>query len=227
MTPIMKASGVTIAQAVMKKEVIVGKNCQIAGTARFDGTFNEPIVLGDGVEIGNFTFIEKGVYIRDYARISTCVRIEKSSMVGSNSFIGHSCVLRPFTSIGDDCVVGHLTVFEGRSVVGDGSLIHAQNHITRGVKIGKKVFIAPMFCGANDPVMIHARRDGKEFEPVPYVIEDYVRIGIGVSVLPGVVIHKNAKIGAGAVVTKDVPENTVVVGCPACATCEVPEDERL
>jgi acetyltransferase-like isoleucine patch superfamily enzyme len=208
MTPIMKASGVTIAQAVMKKEVIVGKNCQIAGTARFDGTFNEPIVLGDGVEIGNFTFIEKGVYIRDYARIS-------------------SCVLRPFTSIGDDCVVGHLTVFEGRSVVGDGSLIHAQNHITRGVKIGKKVFIAPMFCGANDPVMIHARRDGKEFEPVPYVIEDYVRIGIGVSVLPGVVIHKNAKIGAGAVVTKDVPENTVVVGCPACATREVPEDERL
>jgi UDP-2-acetamido-3-amino-2,3-dideoxy-glucuronate N-acetyltransferase len=227
MNRIIKPSGADIDQAVMKKEVIVGKNCRIANTARFDGAYHEPIVIGDGVEIGDFTFIEKGVSIDSNARISTCVRVEKNCIVGENTFIGHSCVLRPFTSIGNDCVIGHLTVFEGRSVIGEGSLIQAQNNITRGVKIGKKVFIASMFCGANDPVMIHARRDGKEFEPVPYVIEDYVRIGIGVNVLPGVVIHKNAKIGAGAVVTKDVPENTVVVGCPACAIREVPEEERL
>ena len=65
------------------------------------------------------------------------------------------------------------------------------------------------------------------FEKTPYIIEDYVRIAIGVLVLPGVRIEKNAFVGAGALVTKDVPENVIVFGVPAKVVGEVPKEERL
>ena len=184
------------------------------------------VTIGKNVSIDPFTVIKKGVVIEDNARISSCVRIEENCVIGSGSFIGHGCVLRPSTVILEDCVIGHLTVFEGSCVVRRGTLIHAQCHITRGADIGENVFIAPFFVGANDPKMCH-RRDCLEFEPMAYKIEDGVRIGIGVSVLPNVKIGKNAIIGVGSVVTRDIPENKVVFGNPARVRGMVPVEERL
>lgn len=171
--------------------------------------------------------IDPSAKIGDGTRIGYNVIIEENCEVGENGFIGHGTVLRPRTKIGDNVLVGHLCVFEGDSTIGDGTLIHAQCHITSGVKIGRKVFIAPLFCGANDPKMSHARRHIIPFERKGYVIEDYVRIAIGVLLNPGITVGKNSLIRMGSVVTKDVPENAVVQGIPARIIGEVPEEERL
>jgi len=171
--------------------------------------------------------IDSSVKIGDKTRIGHNVVIEEDCEIGENCFIGHSTVLRPRTIIGNNVVIGHLCVFEGDSTIGDGTLIHAQCHITAGVEIGRKVFIAPLFCGANDPKMSHARRHIIPFERKGYVIEDYVRIAIGVMLNPGITLKKNSLIRMGAVVTKDVPENAVVQGVPAKVIGEVPEEERL
>ena len=186
----------------------------------------EGVHIGRGVTIEPFTVIKANSIIGDGARISSCVRIEEECAVGENTFVGHGVVMRPGTIIHNDCTIGHLTVFEGGCVVNKGTLIHAQCHITRGVVIGENVFIAPMFVGANDKKMCHGR-DCLDFEVRGYHIEDGVRIAVGVTMLPDLNIGKNAMIGAGAVVTRDVEENAMVVGVPAKKIGKVGKNERL
>ena len=84
------------------------------------------------------------------------------------------------------------------------------------VRIGDNVFIAPNvgLHTAGHPLDSKRRNEGLEYAG-PITIEDDVWIGAGVQVCPGVTIHRGAVIAAGAVVTKDVPANTVVAGVPA------------
>lgn len=149
-----------------------------------------------------------------HTKIQPTAVIEWGCEIGNDCFIGHYTVMRPGTKIGNRTVVGHLSVFEGNCEIGEDCLIHSQCHITAGAKIGNKVFIAPGFIGANDPDMLHMRRHIKPFVPQGYTIEDGVRIGIGVLVLPGVTIGKNAVIGVGAVITHDIPAYSIVKGIP-------------
>ena len=179
--------------------------------------------------IENFcTLMADSILIGRDVRISSCVRIESHCTIQYDSFIGHGVVMRPHTYIAPECVIGHHVVLEGKCVVGRGTLIQAQSNITRGAVIGEKVFIGMMFCGGNDNQIQYAREKyyGR-FDPEPYRIEDYVRIGFGVHVLPGVVIRKNSFVAAGSLVAKDVPENARVKGRPARVYGEVPEEERL
>lgn len=169
--------------------------------------------------------------ISPYASFGTGIRlgegviIEEGCFIGHNAIIGHHCVLRPLTRIGQDCVIGHLTIFEGDVSIGDRVLIHAQCHITMGVVIEDDVFIAPFFCGANTPRIVHGR--GYDLEIKPYKIKRAARIAIGVIVLPGVTIGENSLIGAGSVVTHDVPNGEIWFGNPATKHGNVPKEEML
>jgi acetyltransferase-like isoleucine patch superfamily enzyme len=206
-----------------------GENVVIHESVHFDISDDLRIVgIGNKSRVKAFSVIHGGCSIGDNVRISPGVEIYPDCEIGNGSFIGHSCTLRPGTKIGNDCVIGHSTVFEGGSTIGDKSLIHAQCHITRGVKIGKGVFIAPFFVGANDRRMAHLRRDVLEDWFDPYTIGDYVRIGIGVTILPGVRIGNNAVIGAGALILKDVRPNSIVVGRNSqMEVGQVVEEERI
>lgn len=136
-------------------------------------------------------------------------------------------VIRAGVRIAEDCVIGHGTVFEGEAEVGEDTLIHAQCHITRGARIGRKVFIAPYFVGANDPICMRRKfmKGQPEFAPEPYTIGNGVRIGIGVIVLPRVIIGDNAQIAAGSIVTRDVEPGTLVLGIPARFIKRIPQEE--
>lgn len=152
-------------------------------------------------------------------RLGVGVIIEKDCSIGDDSFIGHYCVLRPEVKIGKKSMIGHLTVFEGESTIGNRVLIHSQCHITKGVIIEDDVFIAPFFCGANTAQIVHGRN-------YPLILEAYrikraARIGIGVLVLPGVVIGENAQIGVGSVVTKNVPDGECWFGNPVIGRAHV------
>lgn len=217
-----------IVEAIKTGLVSLGENCKVAHSVAFvPERRGSKIILGDNVSIDHNTIIKGGTVIEPDARISSNVRIEEDCYIGNGTFIGHSCVLRPKTRICGKVVIGHLTVFEGDSHIGDNTLIHAQCHITKGVFIGSKVFIAPLFCGANDPLMCHARRDVLHYREKGYCIEDGVRIAIGVSILPDLTLSRNCMIGAHSLVTKNVPMNAIVRGVPAKVVGEVPERERI
>lgn len=172
-----------------------------------------------------FDPIHPDVVFGENVRLGHYVVIEEDCEIGDNCFIGNFVVIRPGVKLGNHCVIGHGTVFEGDCQVGDRVLIHAQCHITKGVIIEDDVFIAPMFVGANTPRIVHGRNYPLILKP--YRIKRAARIGIGVTILPGVVIGKNALVGAGSVVTKDVPDRTIVMGVPAKVVGSVKEEEIL
>jgi acetyltransferase-like isoleucine patch superfamily enzyme len=113
-------------------------------------------------------------------------------------------------TIGDRCVVHHKCTLEGRIRIGNGVKLMAHIYIPSTTVIGNRVFIGPGMTFLNDkyPMRRPAPVDGAR-------IEDHVCIGGGVTICPGVTIGRNSVIGAGSLVNKDVPPDTLAYGVPA------------
>ena len=111
-------------------------------------------------------------------------------------------------TIGSNCTI-HSHVWIGDRVkIGDRCRIQAFTFIPTGVRIGNDVFLGPRVTFTND-------KHPPSPEWLITTVADGVSIGAGAVLLPGISIGKNAKIGAGAVVTKDVPEGETWIGNPA------------
>lgn len=95
------------------------------------------------------------------------------------------------------------------------------------VTIGEHVFIGPnvSIYTAGHPIHPQSRDSGYEYG-IPITIGDHVWIGGSAVILPGVTIGKSTVIGAGSVVTKDIPENVVAVGNPCGVVREITDDDR-
>ena len=137
--------------------------------------------------------------------------------------VGHNTIIRERTVIGHDTYIGSLTAIEGDTTIGNYVGIHSQCHITKWCNIGDYTFIAPMFVGANDPVMTHMR-EGHGEGNIGFTTEKYVRIAVGVTVLPGVRFGEGCIVGVGSVVTKDVPAYKVIMGVPARVIRDAPKE---
>jgi galactoside O-acetyltransferase len=95
------------------------------------------------------------------------------------------------------------------------------------IYIGNHVMIAPnvTITATGHPVHPELRKNGTQFS-IPVRIEDDVWIGANVVILPGVTIGKNSVIGAGSVVTKNIPENVVAIGNPCKVLREITERDK-
>ena len=115
------------------------------------------------------------------------------------------------SSIGDRTKVGVFSELGG-SDIGSDCVIGAYTFVSPGCRIGNFVFIGPKCALLND---LYPSIKGDNFVPNGVTIEDGAVLGACVTVLPGVIIGANARVGAGAVVTNNVPPNTTVIGFPA------------
>jgi UDP-2-acetamido-3-amino-2,3-dideoxy-glucuronate N-acetyltransferase len=113
--------------------------------------------------------------------------------------------------IGADCNICDHTFIEGDVVVGDRVTIKSGVYLWDGLRVEDDVFIGPQATFTNDPFP----RSRQPFERTRTVIHRGASIGAGAVVLPGLSIGERALVGAGAVVTKDVPSDAVVAGNPA------------
>lgn len=148
--------------------------------------------------------------IGDHAIIRSGSIIYANTTIGRRFQCGHQVLIRAEVSIGDRCVVHHQCTLEGRIRIGDGVKIMAHVYVPSRTEIGNMVFIGPGCTFLNDKYPM------RRAAPVAGVrIEDHVCIGGGVTICPGVTIGRNSLIGAGSVVNKDVPPNTLAYGVPA------------
>jgi acetyltransferase-like isoleucine patch superfamily enzyme len=214
-------------------------------------TIGEGAAIGQNVVLGDYVTIGKGAFIGDNAIIgysenrnklhsnkqllteigeNTIIRsgtvIYSGTRIGANSMVGHNCVLREHTLIGHDTYIGTLSSIEGDTAIGNFVGIQSQCYITKYCDIGDYTFIAPCFAGANDAAMTH-RRAGHGQNLVGFTTEKYVRIAIGVIALPGVRFGEGCIVGAGSVVTRDVPKYTLVMGIPAKVIRKASPDEVI
>src|SRR5258708_6143509 len=161
--------------------------------------------------------------IGDGTVVSTGAVVFAGSTIGARCIVGDQSCIRERVELADDCILGRGSLIENDTTVGAGTRIQAEAYITAYSTLEEDVFIAPCVVTTNDNFMGRTERR-KELMRGP-TIRRAARIGGGAILLPGVEIGEEAFVGAGAVVTKDVPARKVVVGNPARVLRDVPDDE--
>ncbi len=123
-------------------------------------------------------------------------------------------------SIDDRTKVGTFVEIQKGASIGKDCKISSHTFICEGVHIGDGVFVGHNVTFINDKFPRAVNPDGsmqteEDWELIETFIKDRVSIGSSSTIMGGITIGENSVIGAGAVVTKDVPPNTVVAGVPA------------
>ena len=157
--------------------------------------------------------------------VSTGAIVFAGAQLGARVLIGDGACVRERCVIGDDVVIGRGSLVENDTVVGDRTKIQAHAYVTAYSTLEEHVFIAPCVVTTNDNFM--GRTERRHEQRKGPTIRRGARIGGAAVLCPGIEIGEEAFVGAGAVVTKDVPARKVVVGNPARVIRDVADDELL
>jgi acetyltransferase-like isoleucine patch superfamily enzyme len=158
--------------------------------------------------------------MNDYVCISPDVKLGNN--VKLSKFINlYGC------EIGDNTKIGAFVEIQKNAKVGKNCKISSHTFICEGVTIEDNAFIGHSVTFINDSYPRSTAPDGqlqteKDWKVEPTLVKKGASIGSGVTVLSDVVIGENAIVGAGCVVTRDVPPNTIVAGNPAKILRSVP-----
>ena len=136
----------------------------------------------------------------------------QSSNIGNDTSIWQFAVVLPKAKIGSDCNICAHVFIENEVIIGDRVTIKNGVQVWDGLRLGDDVFVGPNVTFTNDK---YPRSGNRSFISMMTWVENGARIGGGATILPGVRIGSGACIGAGSVVTRDVPANVTVVGNPA------------
>ncbi|MCK5378943.1 MAG: transferase [Acidobacteria bacterium] len=180
------------------------------------------VELGEGVELGDYvvigqpakgqregdvkTIIGAGSVIRSHTVIYAGARL------GEECQTGHGALIREHTTLGNEVSIGSHAVIEHHVTVGDGVRIHSQAFVPEFSVLENHCWVGP------NAVLTNARyplSDGVKEELIGPTLREGAIVGANATLLPGIAIGKRALVGAGAVVTEDVPDGAVVVGNPA------------
>ena len=172
------------------------------------------VVLGylPGRELDNFR-----LRIGAGARLRSGTVIYAGTAIGVGLETGHHVVIREENVIGDQLRIWNNSTIDYGCQIGDRVRIHNNVYVAQFTTIEDGVFLAPGVMLANDPHPVCGLcMQGP-------TIKSGARIGINATILSHITIGENALIGAGSVVTKDVPANTLAMGNPAVPVKSVDE----
>lgn len=203
----------------------VSKNAKIGKNV----TISNGVIIHDNVEIGDNSFIGpfavigeptlsfykdtlnhqfKKTVIGENAIIRSHTVIYEDVVIGNNFQTGHHAVIRENTRIGNHSSFGSYSETPGRSKIGNYVRIHSKVMLSENNIIEDFVWIFPLVVLTN-----------VKYPPIGHFqlthIKEYAQIFASSTVLPGITIGKNAIVGAGSLVTKNVEDERVVTGSPA------------
>ncbi|MBB2479811.1 N-acetyltransferase [Bacillus sp. APMAM] len=189
---------------VIKKDTIIGNRVQIGDLTVLGKTTSsnkkmarkpeknlDPLVIEDDVTIGCNSVIYRNVHLKN------------------GVFVGDLTSVREKVSVGEDSIVGRNVMVETNTQIGERVTIQTGCYVTADMIIEDDVFIGPCCSSSNDKYMGMGN-----FEHQGPIIKRGAKIGNNATLLPAVTIGENAIVGAGAVITKDVPDGKTVVGNP-------------
>ncbi len=134
--------------------------------------------------------------------------VSPKAKLGKNVKVWHFSYVGDNTEVGDNVSIGSLTHVDYNVKIGSNTRIEGSVYIPPLTVIGKDVFIGPAVVFTNDPYPMSKRLIG-------CIVEDGAAIGARAVIKAGVKIGRGSVVAMGAVVTKDVPAETVVAGVPA------------
>ena len=178
----------------------------------------DSVSLGDGHEVDSGVLLgyltgrridAVALTIGPRAHIRSGTVIYAGSTIGAGLQTGHNVVIREENTIGDDLNIWNSSTIDYGCLIGDGVKIHSNVYVAQFTTLEDEVFLAPGVTIANDP------------HPVCGLcmrgptIKRAARIGVNVTLLSHITIGEGALVGAGSVVTRDIPAFTVAYGNPA------------
>ena len=223
---------------VIGKHVCIGEGCHIGSNV----VIHQNTTIGNSVHIADNTVIGKqpmrakrsifseaedlpGASIGDECIIGALVVIYSGSQIDHHVFIADGAAIRENVIVGENTIVGRAVTIENLCTIGKKCKLETGSYITAYSTLEDYCFIAPMVTTSNDNFLGRTEERFKHFKGVTVKLGG--RIGANATILPGKVIGRDAVVGAGSVVTHDVPDYTVVVGIPAKKFASTPEEQLL
>jgi UDP-2-acetamido-3-amino-2,3-dideoxy-glucuronate N-acetyltransferase len=148
----------------------------------------------------------------------------RSSHIGEGTSIWQYVVVLEGAMIGEHCNINCHCFIENDVIIGNNVTVKSGVYLWDGLRIGNNVFIGPNVTFVNDK---YPRSKQYPDEHMRVTIDDGASIGAGSIVMGGVRIGKSSLIGAGSLVTKDIPENTLWYGHPAKMIRTLTNDDKI
>lgn len=166
------------------------------------------------------------IILREIKRILGLMMIHPTAEVsdrcaiGNGSKIWHQAQVREEAAIGNSCIIGKNAYIDKKVVIGNNCKVQNNCSLYHGVTLEDGVFIGPHCILTNDKFPRAVTPDGKlkgdtDWAEGKILVKEGASLGAGVIILPGVTVGRWTMVGAGSVVTKDVPDFGLVVGNPA------------
>ena len=223
--------------AIIEKDVKIGNNCTIGHhVVIYSGT-----EIGDNVRIDDFTVIGKQpmrakrsifkaealppAKIAGNCILGTGAVIYAGSTIEQHVLVADTAAIRENVKIGEYTIVGRGVTVENLCNIGKKCKLETGCYITAYSEIEDFCFIAPKVTTTNDNFLGRTEERFKHFKGV--TVRKGGRIGGGSVILPGIEIGEDAVVGAGSVVTHDVPSRKIYVGAPAKYFRDTPVEQLL
>ncbi len=157
---------------------------------------------------------------QDSYSVHPSAEVSPQAIIGPGTRVWHQVQVRERAQIGSHCIIGKGAYVDFDVVIGDNVKIQNGVFVYHGVTVEDGVFLGPGVILTNDKLPRAINPDGSlkgdaDWAVSPILIRRGASIGAGAVVLPGVTVGEFALVGAGAVVTRDVPAHGLVYGNPA------------
>ena len=158
--------------------------------------------------------------MHDRAVIHETAEVSRDAFVGAGTKVWHQAQVREGARVGDDCTLGKNVYVDAGVTIGNRVKVQNNSSLFRPLVVEDGAFIGPHVIFTNDRLPRSITPDGRvktetDWEQTRTTVRYGAAIGAGAIVLPGITIGRWALVGAGAVVTHDVPDRCIAVGNPA------------